>query len=407
MSDFVLVVNSGSSSVKFAVIDAHSSSEILTGLAECLGSDEPRMVWQHNDADDQESEQVLAAGSQHKVAIEQLVKIINENNLTSDLRVIGHRVVHGGEHFTSSVVINDEVKQAIKFNNKLAPLHNPANLEGIEAAQHYFPNLMQVAVFDTAFHQTLPETSYLYALPYSLYELEGIRRYGFHGTSHRYVSEQAAVFLEKPQSEINIITAHLGNGCSICAIKQGESVDTSMGFTPLAGICMGTRSGDVDPGLFSFLIKELAYDVDEIDMLLNKKSGLLGISQFSNDCRALEKAKQAGNIKAALALDIFCYQIAKTIASYTVPLGTIDAIVFTGGIGENSAFIRAHIIDQLKFFSLELSEQENMNKRFGTSGCITTNKGIKVLVIPTNEELVIAKDALVLLNQYSSEQGVS
>lgn len=400
MSDIVLVLNAGSSSVKFALIDLTSNAQPLSGLAECLGTAEASISWKVlNDSGQEEKQQeALPENSLHNNAIEKLVAIITDNKLGDTIKVIGHRVVHGGEQFIESVLINENVINAIQDNNKLAPLHNPANLQGIVAAYHYFPALKQVAVFDTAFHQSLPAKAFLYALPYSLYENEGIRRYGFHGTSHSYVANQATQWLEKNNlNSGHLITAHLGNGCSICAIKDGKSVDTSMGFTPLAGICMGTRSGDIDPGLFNFLINELAYTPKKIETLLNKESGLLGISQLSNDCRALEQAKSEGNQQAQLALDIFCYHIAKTIASFTVPLGKLDALIFTGGIGENSAYIREQVVNLLAIFSLELSEEENLNKRFGEQGCISVNTGTKVLVIPTNEELVIAQDSYKLL----------
>ena len=417
MSEYALVLNSGSSSVKFAVIDVKTGTLQLNGLAECLGSADANISWKihstnilldasepntelqgNESAKTKSNSQKLIQQNDHLAAIECLVDIIKVNKLVNSIVVIGHRVVHGGEKFTASVVIDHNVIAEIKNNNKLAPLHNPANLQGIEAAQKLFPTLPQVAVFDTAFHQTMPNKAFIYAIPYSLYQLEGVRRYGFHGTSHGYVAKQAAQLLNKPYQQVNLITAHLGNGCSICAIKNGESVDTSMGFTPLAGISMGTRCGDIDPGIFSYLVNELEYSVQQIDNLLNKQSGLLGISQLSNDCRTLEQAKNNGDKQAELALNIFCYHIAKTIASYAVPLGSIDAIVFTGGIGENSAFIRQQVIELLSFFSLELSVTENLAKRFGEAGCITQNTGIKALVIPTNEELVIAQDAVRLLN---------
>ncbi len=414
MTDFVLVLNSGSSSVKFAVINVQTTEQVLHGIAECLGAVNAQISWQHSglphstaqSSANQKHTLALAENSYHLAAIQALVEIINQHQLTSSINVIGHRVVHGGEKFFNSVVITDEVEAEIKANNKLAPLHNPANLLGIQATKKLFPNLKQVAVFDTAFHQTLAKKAFLYAIPYSLYQLEGIRKYGFHGTSHLYVAEQASQLLDKKFSESHLITAHLGNGCSICAIKNGESVDTSMGFTPLGGICMGTRSGDVDPGLLSFLVNELAYSMEQVDQVLNKQSGLLGISQLSNDCRELQEAAQAGNKQAELALDVFSYQIAKTIAAYTVPLGKLDAIVFTGGIGENSAYVRAKVVSLLTIFGLVLSEQENLNKRFGEQGCITSNDGIKALVIPTNEELVIALDAITLLQDTSNEKEI-
>lgn len=396
MSQSVLVINSGSSSVKCSIINLQNNTEILSALGESLGSDNAQLTWNYqlsNHAQSTKKSIPLSKIDDHVSVIRQLVDIISVLDLKNAITVVGHRVVHGGESFTKSAVITYKVIAAIKANCKLAPLHNPANLQGIEAAQQYFPKLTQVAVFDTAFHQTLPPQAYLYALPYSLYEKDKIRRYGFHGTSHQYVSQQAEKHINKPIEQSYLITAHLGNGCSICAIKQGKSVDTSMGFTPLAGVMMGTRCGDLDPGLISYLINELGYSIMQIDNLLNKESGLLGVSQLSNDCRTLEQEKNSGNKQALLALTLFCYHIAKTIASYTVPLGKLDAIIFTGGIGENSAYIRETIINFLSFYQLNLNQQANLDNRFGQAGCITSNDGIKVLVIPTNEELVIAIDA--------------
>ncbi|WP_404340323.1 acetate kinase [Pseudoalteromonas mariniglutinosa] len=393
----VLVLNCGSSSLKFAILDATTSAEIISGLAERLGSHSPLIKYKFQG---EKHQLELADGQAHAAAIASLVQLINEQHLASHLIAVGHRVVHGGEHFTESVLIDDNVLSAIEKTAALAPLHNPANLLGIRAAQHAFVTLPQVAVFDTAFHQSMPKVAYLYALPYSLYREHGVRRYGFHGTSHYYVAGEAAKFIKKPLLESNFISAHLGNGCSVCAIKNGKSVDTSMGLTPLEGLVMGTRSGSIDPGLFTFLTQQLNYSVEQIDDLLNKKSGLLGISELSNDCRTIEEAAVAGNQQALLALDIFCYRLAKQIAAYMVPLQRLDALIFTGGIGENSDIIREKVITQLGFLGLNCDPQANLQARFGNAGMITKpSNTVSALVIPTNEEWVIAHDAAVIAKE--------
>ncbi|WP_462179867.1 acetate kinase [Pseudoalteromonas gelatinilytica] len=387
----VLVLNCGSSSLKFAILDATTSDEVISGLAERLGSDTPSIKYKYN-GEKQLIE--LAKGQAHDAAIAELVKLVNELGLADNLIAVGHRVVHGGEHFTESVLIDDNVLTAIEKTAALAPLHNPANLLGIRTAQQAFSTLPQIAVFDTAFHQTMPNIAYLYALPYSLYKEHGVRRYGFHGTSHYYVAGEAAKLLGKEREQTNVISAHLGNGCSVCAIKDGKSVDTSMGLTPLEGLVMGTRSGSIDPGLFTFLTQQLNYSVQEIDDLLNKQSGLLGISELSNDCRTIEEAAVEGHPQANLALDIFCYRLAKQIAAFLVPVQRLDALIFTGGIGENSDIIRDKVITQLGFLGLECDEAANLAARFGKEGLISKGKAhAKAFVIPTNEEWVIANDA--------------
>ncbi|TMP03068.1 acetate kinase [Pseudoalteromonas sp. S3178] len=390
-SQHVLVLNCGSSSLKFAIIDANDGHEIISGLAERLGADAPSIKYKYNGA---KTVIELGANQAHAEAINTLVTLIKNHNLDEHLIAVGHRVVHGGEHFTKSVLIDDAVIEGITKASSLAPLHGHANLLGISSAQNSFIGLPQVAVFDTAFHQTMDEVAYLYALPYKLYTDYGVRRYGMHGTSHYYVAGQTAKLLNQPIEQSNFISAHLGNGCSVCAIKDGKSVDTSMGLTPLAGIVMGTRSGDIDPGLFNFLTTQLDYNAKQIDNLLNQESGLLGISELSNDCRTIEEAAVAGHKKAQLALDIFCYRLAKQIAAYMVPLQRLDALIFTGGIGENSDIIRANVIKQLGYLGLNCDEQANLNARFGTQGIISTSDKIpKAVVMPTNEEWVIALDA--------------
>ncbi|KZN66597.1 acetate kinase [Pseudoalteromonas luteoviolacea CPMOR-1] len=396
-SSHVLVLNCGSSSLKFAIIDSSSAKEHLSGLAERLGESSPQIKYKFNG---QKHIISLSSGDAHEVAINKLVDLVKSLKLDQQLVAVGHRVVHGGEHFTKSALINDTVLDAIKQTATLAPLHNPANLLGIEAASEAFATLPQVAVFDTAFHQSMEPTAFLYALPYSLYEKHSIRRYGFHGTSHFYVSAQAIEQLGLTNKSSKIVTAHLGNGCSVCAVKDGKSVDTSMGLTPLEGLVMGTRSGDIDPGLFAYLVNQLGYSASQIDTLLNKESGLLGISELSNDCRTIEESAADGHEKAQLALDIFCFRLAKQIASFAVPLGGIDALVFTGGIGENSDVIRASVVDQLSFLGFELNNERNLAARFGSEGVITEDSSNPIaMVIPTNEELVIAQDAAMLAGE--------
>ncbi|CAM4170179.1 acetate kinase [Pseudoalteromonas byunsanensis] len=395
-SSHVLVLNCGSSSLKFAIIDIHSGSEALSGLAECLAEQQPLIKYKY---DGKKQTITLNPGDAHQIAITRLVELVKQLNLDKHLIAVGHRVVHGGEHFTHSVSITPEVIEAIKQTSALAPLHNPANLLGIEAAQKAFASLPQVAVFDTAFHQTMEPKAFLYALPYSLYKEHGIRRYGFHGTSHYYVSAQAHNILGLNKDNSRIISAHLGNGCSVTAIKNGQSVDTSMGLTPLEGLMMGTRSGDIDPGIFAFLVNQLKYSPTQVDLLLNKQSGLLGISELSNDCRTIEEAAAQGHEQAQLALDIFCYRLAKQIAAFVVPLGGLDALIFTGGIGENSDAIRDKVISQLGFLGLTLDQDKNLTARFGQSGVITTNDSPCAIVIPTNEEWVIATDAATIAQE--------
>ena len=390
-SQHVLVLNSGSSSLKFAIIDANNGHEIISGLAERLGGEAPSIKYKYNGA---KTTIDLKANQAHEEAINTLVTLIKKHKLDEHLIAVGHRVVHGGENFIKSILIDEDVISGITQAATLAPLHGHANLLGISSAKASFKGLPQIAVFDTAFHQTMDEVAYLYALPYKLYTDFGVRRYGFHGTSHCYVAEQAAQLLNKPLEQSNFISAHLGNGCSVCAIKNGKSVDTSMGLTPLAGLIMGMRSGDIDPGLFNFLTTQLNYSAQQIDDLLNQESGLLGISGLSNDCRTIEEASLNGNQRATLALDMFCYRLSKQIAAYMVPLQRLDAVIFTGGIGENSDLIRKKVISQLAFLGIDCDEQANLNARLGQQGIISSEKArIKAIVMPTNEEWVIANDA--------------
>ncbi|SEL26028.1 acetate kinase [Colwellia chukchiensis] len=394
---FILVLNCGSSSLKFSLIDPELGTTLLSGLAQRLLSEQASIKIHYNASHEQ---QEIAAPYDHQAAILVLVKQLQQLNLISCVKAVGHRVVHGGESYCQPTLINADVKAKIKQLARLAPLHNPANLTGIEAAESAFPELAQVAIFDTAFHQTMPEKAYIYGIPYALYKHHGIRRYGFHGTSHYFVAQQAAERLEKPLAQCSFISAHLGNGCSIAAIKNGKSVDTSLGMTPLEGVMMGTRSGDLDPGIIFYLINQLGYSVADVEQLLNKESGLLGISELSNDCRIIEDAYiEAHNQQAGLALDVFCYRIAKAIAAFTASLTQLDGIIFTGGIGENSNLIREKIISQLSLLNFEIAPDANVAMRFGQSGLITREGSRPAWVIATNEEWVIAEQTFQLLNE--------
>ena len=391
MSKLVLVLNCGSSSLKFAVVDAENGDEHLTGLAECLHLPEARIKWKL----DGKHEAQLGNGAAHEEALAFMVETIlaSKPELAENLAAVGHRVVHGGEKFTQSALITDDVLKGIEDCAALAPLHNPAHLIGIEAAQQNFPGLKNVAVFDTAFHQTMPSESYLYALPYNLYKEHGIRRYGMHGTSHLFITREVAGLLNKPVEEVNIINCHLGNGASVCAIKNGKSVDTSMGLTPLEGLVMGTRCGDIDPAIIFHLHDSLGYSVEEINNMLTKESGLAGLTAVSPDCRFVED--NYGKEEAATrAMDVMCHRLAKYIAGYTATLdGRLDAIVFTGGIGENGAPIRELVLNRLGIFGIEVDGEANLKARFGGEGVITTaDSRIPAMVISTNEELVIAED---------------
>lgn len=387
----VLILNCGSSSLKFAIIDPTNGEEYLSGLAEALYLPDARIKWKLNG---EKGNADLGAGSAHSEALAFIVNNILTEELKASIAAIGHRAVHGGEKYAKSVVINDEVIKAIEECVQFAPLHNPAGLIGMREAFKAFPELKEknVAVFDTAFHQTMPEHAYLYALPYNLYKEHGVRRYGFHGTSHYFVSREAAKFLNIAEDKINVITCHLGNGGSISAVKHGQCVDTSMGLTPLEGLVMGTRAGDMDPAVMFFLHKNLGLSVEEIDEVLNKKSGLLGLTEVTSDCRYSEDNYDKEEA-AKRALDVYSYRLAKYIGAYMVAVGEkVDAIVFTGGIGENSALVRELTLNHLKAFGYELDAERNTAARFGNAGVITADNSPLAIVLPTNEELVIAQD---------------
>jgi len=393
----VLVLNCGSSSLKFAVINANNGDEVISGLAECFNLPEARIKWKF---DGKKEEKNLPANSAHSAAISFIVEDIIKkiDGLEEQFIAVGHRVVHGGEKFSKSMIIDEAVLEGIQECASLAPLHNPAHILGIKAAQTAFPTLTQVAVFDTAFHQTMPAKAFMYALPYNLYKDAHIRRYGMHGTSHFFVTREAAKALNKPMDEINIISAHLGNGASVSAIKNGQCVDTSMGMTPLAGLMMGTRSGDIDPSIIDHLVTNEGYTLEAVMDILQNKSGLIGVSGISSDLREVVSNYEKGHEGATLAIDMMTYRLAKYIAGYSVPLGRIDAIVFTGGIGENSALIREKVLAYLTMFGYQIDAEKNKAATLGASGVITTDNSPIAVVIPTNEEWVIAQDSAELVS---------
>lgn len=390
----VLVLNCGSSSLKFAIINAANGDEHLSGLAECFHLPEARIKWK---IDGHKQETALGAGAAHSEALNFIVNAIlaPKPELSARLSAIGHRIVHGGEKYTRSVVIDESVIQGIKDAAPFAPLHNPAHLTGISEAFKSFPQLQEknVAVFDTAFHQTMPEESYLYALPYNLYKKHGIRRYGFHGTSHYFVTQEAAKMLNKSVEQLNIITCHLGNGSSVAAIRNGKCVDTSMGLTPLEGLMMGTRCGDIDPAIIFHLHSALGMDMEAINKLLTRKSGLQGLTEATSDCRYAEDNYYVKE-NAKRAMDVYCHRLAKYIGSYTALMGgRLDGVVFTGGIGENSAMVREFSLNKLGVLGFDVDHERNLAARFGKSGFINKESTTIAMVIPTNEELVIARDA--------------
>ncbi|ERH49735.1 acetate kinase [Ectopseudomonas chengduensis] len=389
----ILVINCGSSSIKFALVNEAQETFMLSGLAERLGSPEAVLHWQQGEQKDS----LVLPGADHRLALSHLLPVVQQA-AAGELHGIGHRVVHGGEHFSGASRLDATSLQAIRQVAPLAPLHNPANLQGIEAAMKLFPELTQVAVFDTAFHQSLPEHAYRYAVPQALYAEHGVRRYGFHGTSHHYVSRQAAQMSGLAYDASSWLVAHLGNGCSTCAVENGHSRDTSMGLTPLEGLVMGTRSGDVDPNLHSHLARTLGWSLEQIDSMLNKDSGLLGLSGLSNDMRTLEQAREQGHAGATLAIEVFCYRLAKSLAAMSCALRRLDGLIFTGGIGENSALIRSKTVNHLSLLGLQLDAQANVRCVRGVAGAIHADGHPRVLVVPTNEERQIALDTLALLD---------
>ncbi len=388
----VLVINTGSSSIKYQLYQMPAAEVLARGIVEPLGEKQARLTHTY----DSRTHSAGVKASDHAEAMEVILQtLVSETvGVIKDIReieAVGHRVVHGGEEFTGSVVIDDKVIASLEKYADLAPLHNPPNLTGISAARAHLPHAKQVACFDTAFHTTIPEVAYMYALPYEIYEKYRVRRYGFHGTSHRYVARRAAAMMGRGKYDVNVITCHLGNGCSITAVKDGRSVDTSMGLTPLEGVVMGTRAGDFDPAILFYLV-EKGYDCRTLKAMCNKESGLLGISGESNDMRTLGESAAAGSRRAQLAVDIFCYHIKKYIGMYTAVLGRVDAVVFTGGIGENAVDVRKQICSGLEQIGIEFDEESN-NATCQKEGLISTqNSRVKVFVIPTDEEAAIAKD---------------
>jgi len=391
------VINSGSSSIKYQLFDMSSKSVLAAGLLEQIGETASRLVHKTHDARGKMAEIVRTrAVENHRAGFELIGAAMTESGAmrdSGDLFGIGHRVVHGGEKFREPALINREVIETIRRLIMLAPLHNPANLEGIEVALAAAPQVPQVAVFDTAFHQTLPPRAFHYALPQKLYEDHQVRRYGFHGTSHAYIAKQAAWHLKRPREDLNMITLHLGNGASAAAIEKGQSIDTSMGMTPLEGLIMGTRSGDVDPAIIFYLADQADCAAEEIESLLNKQSGLKGICG-ANDMREINRLASKGDKLARLAIDMYGYRIKKYIGAYYAALGRVDALVFTGGIGENAAGIRALCCEGLERLGIEIDENKNSRPANGILEIQSANAPLKILVIPTNEELEIAEQTV-------------
>ena len=388
----ILVINCGSSSLKFAFVEPRTGHRYEEGLAERLGT--PQALLTLKRADSAQKEQIFFPEADHRKALAEAMR----RSISPLPKAIGHRVVHGAEKFSGSVLLQEDVLQVIEECSALAPLHNPANLVGIRVATELFPRLSQVAVFDTAFHQTLPPHAYLYAVPQEWYEKFQIRRYGFHGTSHLFVSREAARLLGIPFEEVHLLTLHLGNGCSACAVSQGRSVDTSMGLTPSEGLAMGTRSGDVDPALHQFLQDRAGFRLAEITRLLNSASGLLGLSGTSNDVRTLLEASQQGNRRAELALEVFSYRAAKAVLALGAALPRLDGVVFTGGIGENAAPVRERILSHLRLLGMQVDPERNVCHGKNSQGVITqVHCPTPALVVPTNEEWMIAQETESLL----------
>jgi len=402
----VLVLNCGSSSVKYQFISTDDKKVLAKGLIERIGSSTAILTHQRYDGD---TIKITGEILDHDIAIEYVIAVLLSKNHgvikdRSEIEAVGHRVVHGGEDFSGSVLITDAVIQTLRENIELAPLHNPPNLKGIIACQKHLPGIPQVGVFDTAFHQKMPPKAFLYGIPYLLYKKYKIRRYGFHGTSHLFVSKRAAELLNQPYEKLKIITCHLGNGCSIAAIDGGVSIDTSMGFTPLEGLLMGTRCGDLDPSIPLHVMGKEELTLAEVNTMLNKHSGLMGISGVSNDMREIIKSMNEGNERSKYAFEVFCYRIKKYIGAYSAALGGLDAIVFTGGIGENSSEVRKEVLSNLEFLGIEFDEEKNSS---GSGEKIITkeNSKVKVFVIPTNEELVIALDTAQIVSEIKNQSN--
>ena len=400
---YILVINAGSSSVKYKLFDMKDESVLAEGIVDRVGMAGASLA--HNAAEGKEIE-IESDVPDYGTALELIADALIHPEYgvigsIDEISAVGHRVVHGGEKASASVLITPDVESIIRECFDLAPLHNPPNMMGIEACRKILPGVPEVAVFDTAFHRTIPKEAYLYAVPYRLYGDYSIRRYGFHGTSHRYVAYRAAQVLGRPLEEIRMVTCHLGNGCSITAVKNGKSVDTSMGFTPLEGLIMGTRSGDIDPAIVFYLMDHTGMTAPEVNTMLNKESGLLGLSGLSRDMRDLEKAASEGNKRAITALNCFAYRIRKYIGAYAASMGGLDSIVFTAGIGENSSKIRAMVCSGLEFLGARIDAQRNSGPG-GERLISRDDSNVKILIVPTNEELMIARDTMELTEVYRS-----
>jgi acetate kinase len=395
----ILVLNCGSSSIKYQFIDTNEKITLAKGQVERIGMSSAVLTHQPHG---KEKIRIVGEILDHTIAIEYVVAVLLSPNHgvikdKKEIDAVGHRVVHGGETFSGSVLITDQVMNALKENIELAPLHNPPNIKGIEAAKKHLPNTPQCGVFDTAFHSKMPPKAYLYGIPYELYKKYKIRRYGFHGTSHRYVALRAADLLGKPYDELKIITAHLGNGCSMAAIDKGNSIDTTMGFTPLEGLLMGTRAGDMDPSVILYIMGKEGLTLSEANTLMNKHSGLIGLSGESSDMREIEAAVDQNVKRAKYAFEVFSYRIKKYIGAYTAAMGGLDALVFTGGIGENSTKVRKYVCENMEYLGISLDESLNENVD-GETLISTKDSKVAVLRIPTNEELVIAMDTEEIVN---------
>jgi acetate kinase len=401
----VLVLNSGSSSIKYQFYDTDTKMVLAKGMVERIGMSGAVLKHTRYDGD---SVSIVGEILDHIIAIEYVLAVLMSKNHgviedKDDIEAVGHRVVHGGEDMTGSVLVTNEINKILQENVELAPLHNPSNIKGIQAVTRLLPGTPQCCVFDTSFHVKMPPHAYLYGIPYELYKRYKIRRYGFHGTSHRYVSDQAAQLLGKNITELKIITTHLGNGCSMAAVDRGQSIDTSMGFTPLEGLLMGTRAGDIDPSVILYVMGKEGLLLSEANALLNKHSGMIGISGESSDMREIEKAVAEGNKRAKYAFDIFNYRIKKYIGAYAAAMGGVDAVVFTGGIGENSDLVRSEVCKGLEFLGIEIDEEKNKAQKVDIS---KANTKVKVLRIPTNEELVIALDTAEIVTKMRKEKKI-
>jgi acetate kinase len=398
----VLVINAGSSSLKYQLLNMDNEAVMANGIVERIGDANGVLTHKKTTGNGEEKTVIEQAIPDHKVGMHLVIDLITDPEKgviksKDEINAIGHRVVQGGEAFSSAILIDESVKNAIRENNPLAPLHNPANLMGIDVAEDLFPGTPNVAVFDTEFHQTMPPKAFLYALPYDYYTEQRVRRYGFHGTSHKYIANKAAKLLGKKADEINVITVHLGNGCSMAAVKQGKCMDTSMGMTPLAGVMMGTRAGDIDPAIISYLVENKKMTVQELDNVFNKESGLKGICGM-NDMRDIHAAAEKGDKMATLAVEMFAYRIKKYIGAYTAVLGTVDIVAFTAGIGENDDIVRAAVCENMSGLGIELDLEKNKGRAAEPKKISTDNSPVQVWIVPTNEELQIAQDTMNILN---------